>query len=167
MGKSMDSTATDLFLASFHEHKHGLFRYAFRMLADREEAADIAQESFVRLYSTLQTGEQIENTGGFLFTIARNLCLNALRDRGKPVAADPADCPVVAISAETQHVVEAVLQRLEPQHREVLILREYHGFRYDEIARILQSTVPTVRTLLYRARLQLRSEYVHMRKLRI
>ena len=141
-----------------------------RMLSSPQDAEDVAQETFVRLYRYLDRLEPGAKFSTVLFGIARNLTLNHLRDtkrRGRG-ATDPLDRHggLAASSrgpdesarlGEIQAIVERGLEELTPEHREVLVLREINGLDYEAIARVLDCRMGTVKSRIARAREQLQA----------
>lgn len=145
-----------------------------RMVGSREDAEDIAQESFVRVYRYLHRLEPQAKFSTLLFGISRNLALNFLRDsgrRGRGVTysltdRDKQDIPLedetlrpdrIARLNEIEQRVEAGIMKLSPKHREVLVLRELQGLDYASIAEIVKCRKGTVKSRIARAREQLRA----------
>jgi RNA polymerase sigma-70 factor (ECF subfamily) len=145
----------------FHRHKNRVYDFAVAMLGDRDVAGDVVQDVFIGLYTQMNNGTKILTPKSWLLAATRNLCLNRIRDSRKQTALE--DSTHVAIddaSDEAIHdVLEAALQSLDGNLREVLILREYQNLSYAEMAEILGTTVPAVRSNLYRARIDLREAY--------
>ena len=141
-----------------------------RMLSSAQDAEDVAQETFVRLYRYLDRLEPGAKFSTVLFGIARNLTLNHLRDtkrRGRG-ATDPLDRhgglaarsrrpDESARLGEIQAIVERGLEELTREHREVLVLREINGLDYESIARVLDCRMGTVKSRIARAREQLQA----------
>ena len=138
----------------YHQH---LLRYCLRLLKDQQRAEDAVQNVFLKL----QTGQQNIRNGqslqSWLFTVARNEALSDINKK-KSVSADDSmvsegDSPEDELLAkERKDVIEAVLQRLHAPYREVIILREYERLSYEEIAGITRTTVPSVKSRLFKAR---------------
>ena len=100
------------------------------------------------------------NVPGFLLTIARNHCLNLLRGQ-KPVVSFEDYMAVnqpnhSAESDELLNLITMAIDLLQPDYKEVFILREYEDFSYQEIADITNTTVSTVKIRIYRAKQKLR-----------
>lgn len=154
----LDDTVDDRFTALFQQYKNQAYEFAVAMLGDRDESGDIVQEVFVRLYTQLKAGTVIAKPRSWLLTSLRNLCLNRLRDSRKYVAIENLSLPSNPAGAP-HTALESALHSLDPASREAIILREYQGLSYAEIAEMTDSTVPAVRSLLYRARNALRDTY--------
>jgi RNA polymerase sigma-70 factor (ECF subfamily) len=146
-----------------------LFNTLVRILGSREDAADAAQDAFVQAYSKLESFRGAAQFYTWLYRIAMNVALSRRRRR-RPVASvdaakdtlgeepvDAADGPEAgALARERAEQVQAALRHLGDQQRKILVLREMEGFSYESIADILELPVGTVRSRLFRARLQLR-----------
>jgi RNA polymerase sigma-70 factor (ECF subfamily) len=148
----------------------------YRMVGDAEDARDLAQETFVRAWSSLRSFQGGSSFGTWLYSIALNQVRSEMRKRsalkrGAPVSLDatrgddeggidPADsAPGSEERAETAEDVTLLRQevaRLDAEHREVLVLREFQDLSYEEIAEIVGVPVGTVRSRLFRAREDLR-----------
>ncbi|MCP4643428.1 MAG: sigma-70 family RNA polymerase sigma factor [bacterium] len=150
-----------------------------RMVGSVDDAEDIAQESFVRVYRYLNRLRPEAKFSTVLFGMARNLTLNFIRDTGRrgrgktrsltredqsqTVVLDEAYRPDrSARLSEIESLIEQALTRLSPEHREVLVLREVQGLDYETIAGIVKCRVGTVKSRLARARDQLRARLVEL-----
>jgi RNA polymerase sigma factor (sigma-70 family) len=150
----------DAFREEFDRHFASLFRYLDRLSGDRDLAAAVAQEAFVRLY---RRGALPDDTGSWLVVVARNLFRNARSksrrrrrlltgERVRRTMADPEPSPAASLeAARTRMNVRKALDRLPERERELLLLR-YEGFGYREIAQTLDLQETSVGTLLVRAK---------------
>jgi len=141
--------------------------YAFctKMLLDRAVAQDVMQETFVRVYENRRRLMKAGSFKSWLFTIARNQCLNVLRRSKRYTEFDETTTDVHAFNGETPfarlmkaeqvELVNRFLNKLSPEYREVLVLREYQNFSYDEIAAVTRNTVSSVKSRLFKARRKL------------
>jgi RNA polymerase sigma-70 factor (ECF subfamily) len=165
-----------VFARLFAQYEQPIYQYVYRLLGDAEDARDFTQDAFVKAYrklpETLAKGEF--QPQAWLYRIATNVCLDELRHR-KLVKWQPWESFVSlfhpsqvardnperdALQEETRYEVEQVLNRLSPRYRAALVLREYHGLGYEEIATVLGTTRTAVKTLLLRARESFRFHYV-------
>jgi RNA polymerase sigma-70 factor (ECF subfamily) len=155
-----------------------IFRLVRRKLGDALLAEDIAQETFMKALKMMDRVDDSFNFGGWVHTVARNLCFDELRRRQRDLRADGVDDeesellanlpstsksfdPVlVQESNEMRRQVWAVAQRLPEKYRLVLTLRELQDLSYRQIARTLKMSESAVETLLYRARLRFKEEYI-------
>ncbi len=150
----------DEFADVFDAHFPRLFRYLDRLSGDPELAADIAQETFMKLY---QRGALPDTPGAWLVTVATNLLRNARTTRERrthllkiaPDAASFADRPVFPAfttdSAALQRRVRSALDGMPERERQMLLLRA-EGYSYREIAGALSLNETSVGTLLARAK---------------
>jgi RNA polymerase sigma-70 factor, ECF subfamily len=146
-----------------------LYNSLLRVLGSAEDAADIVQDAFVQAYTRLETFRGGSAFYTWLYRIAFNLAMSHARRQHKAASLDgmksnvgdePMDgqptAEASAIQQERAELVHAALAELSIDFRQVLVLREIDGCPYDEIAAILELPVGTVRSRLFRARLQLR-----------
>jgi RNA polymerase sigma-70 factor (ECF subfamily) len=148
------------FEAVFREHKDAIYRFAWRMCSSREAAEDIAQDVFVAL---LLRPDVFDRSRGplrpFLLGVARNLALKRWRGESRWDELEEERFiahPVDITAGETAVIVGNAVRSLPPLQREVLILSEYEELSLEEIARVVQSEVGTVKSRLHRARENLR-----------
>lgn len=151
------------FVSIYNRYKGSVYAFCLKMLGDRELAADVMQDTFLRLYENRERLIKSSSFRSWLFTIARNQCLNTMR-KGKRMVAfgdsvpEPtADSTPVSRLEKNERiaVIGAYLLRLSPDYREVLILREYQNLSYEEIAAVTRSTVSSVKSRLFKARRKL------------
>lgn len=149
----------------YDAYERPLYIYCCRLLGNEDEAKDLFQEIWIRMYRMRGEQIQVRRFSGLLFTIARNYCLNAIRD-SKVLPTSPLD----DMSEETESLLRArdiessdlreLLQKamgqLPLQQREAFILREYVGYSYDEVADIMGTNAANVRARAHRARERLR-----------
>ena len=158
-------------------YQQPILHFCLRMVGARGDAEDLAQDVFVSLHRNIGRIEPRARLSTLLFGIARNLALNHLRDgrrRGRDTAVsleaaglDPPsrDRPDRrAQAAETGALLEQLLDRLPPEQKEALVLREFNGLDYAAIAEIAGCPVGTVRSRLARARETLRRDWRSMDK---
>lgn len=147
----MKSTAREEFLAAYDEHADAVFRLCYGKTSNREEAKDLAQETFTRVWLQLEKGGEIRDLRAFLFTVARNLVKDYYK-RKKPVLerdlpegtleAAPS-APMQAVAAETALVLE-VLRALPEPYRESVLLHHVEGIPIGEIAKMLGERPNTI-----------------------
>jgi RNA polymerase sigma-70 factor, ECF subfamily len=133
------------------------------MQGNRSVAEDICQEAFLRSYLNLKELRERERFASWLFRIAVNL-YRSYRRRPSPLAAaadlnDTGDSAGEAhpMSREMQLTIRTLISRLKPELREVVLLRFFHGFQFDEMAGILNCPVGTLKSRLYKAVDELRT----------
>src|SRR5262249_19757544 len=138
-----------------------------RMLAPvarRDLVEDLAQETFLRAFRALPSFDRAAagRLSSWLLTIATRLALDELRQRRAPrETLQPVHFQVARPGRPERGLLAEILthavERLSPDHRAVILLREVHGLDYDEIATALAISVGTVRSRLSRARSELRA----------
>jgi RNA polymerase sigma-70 factor (ECF subfamily) len=183
-GRDMDHELVDRVLAGDREvfsslvqrHQNMIFNFMYRMVGERGFAEDLTQEVFLKAYEALPRFRGEAAFATWLYRIAHNHCLNALRQKrreipvtalakdpanGNPItrSPDPASPPDELLERrELQAVVQAKLAELTPEHRAVLVLRDIQGLSYDEIAAALNLEGGTVRSRIHRARIELKEK---------
>lgn len=160
-------------------HERPIVHFCQRMLGSREDAEDVAQETFVRVYRYLPRLTPSAKFSTLLFGIARNLALNFIRDagrRGRGVTqsltdSESGDRDIVDTRLrpdrasrlrEIEERIEEGMALLSPEHREVLVLRELQGLDYAAIADIVNCRKGTVKSRIARAREQLRQHLLRL-----
>ncbi|MGW5050026.1 RNA polymerase subunit sigma-70 [Actinokineospora sp. NPDC004072] len=158
------------------QHRSALRAYCYRMLGSPFDAEDAVQETFLRAWRARERYDPDRPLRAWLFAIATNVCLDALRSASRrvgPLVGDPAVGPDIgeplpgaawvlpapvdpALAVEERESVRlafvAALQVLPPRQRAVLILRDVLAWRADEVAELLSSTIASVNSALQRAR---------------
>lgn len=161
----MPSAFEELFTTLFEAEFPRLYRYLGRLSGDPDLAADLAQESFVRLF---RRGSMPDHPGPWLVTVAMNLfrnnrAMSSRRGRLLTVAraeaslGDPPSQPDQPGSEEVERV-RLALEQLDQRDRELLLLRS-EGYSYRELATALSLHEPSIGTLLVRAKRAFREAY--------
>ena len=151
--------AREAYTKIYLRYREKVYAYCLRVVANEQDAQDLFQDVFYRVYTRASSFENEKSLGGWIFTIAHNLCLNKIRDR-KPLT-DLEEYQLSAMPPEDygedwQARIEWALAQLPVDHREALVLREYNGLSYAEITEVLHSTIPAVKSRIYRAKERLR-----------
>jgi RNA polymerase sigma-70 factor, ECF subfamily len=132
-----------------------VFNYLLRLLANREDALDVSQDVFLKAYQNLPKLDDADRFAGWLFRIAHNQAFSLLRRKRPetelPPDLHPADARGRLLPLELSLAVESALKRLNDDQRETVLLKVYQGFKFDEIAEILECPVSTVKSRLYTA----------------
>lgn len=141
-------------------HRTRIYRIALRMLANSPDAEDAAQDAFLQCWLALPRFRAESSFSTWLVRIVTNRCLNVLRSRRAEAFAERNDVraagprEVVETHAELE-ALKAALVGLTAEQRAPLVLREFEGLSYEEIAHVLEVTVPAVKGRIHRARLEL------------
>ncbi len=136
---------------------------AYQMLGNLEDAEDVAQEAFVRVFQAIPRFRGQASFSTWLYRIVTNLCLESRRRRKATVALDAIREPRAGDSPSRQ-VTEALLTRqvlaaMAPELRAILLLRDQEGLSYSEIAEALRLPLGTVRSRLSKARTAFRQTW--------
>ncbi|HEY3876223.1 MAG TPA: RNA polymerase sigma factor [Candidatus Kapabacteria bacterium] len=154
----------EAFRALYDAYERPIYLYIVRLLGSKSDAEDIFQDVWVRMYRLRGERESIQKFGGLIFTVARNLSLNAIRDRKlQPnISLEDTSLPeLVGRSGnpdelDLRDMLERALLQIPVAQREAFILREYFGYSYDEVASIMGTPMVTSKTRAWRARESLR-----------
>lgn len=165
---------TEAFEALVLEHQNKVYSLALRMVGNEEDARDMAQEAFIRAFSSLTGFRGDSKFSVWLYRLTSNICIDFLRSRAKKRTvsmtwtddegddAGELEIPDERFSPEEQfdrrsirESVQRGLDSLSPQYREILVLREINGLSYEEIGRVLGIEEGTVKSRIFRARKKL------------
>jgi RNA polymerase sigma factor (sigma-70 family) len=142
----------------FERHAGPIYGYCLKRLGGREEAEDAVQTTFLNAFRALRRGVVPEFEAAWLYTIAENVCRERHRSprRRLEVVQDPTSieeaAPAVNGRRDELFGLDEALARMAPRQRRALLLREWKGLSYREIAQELRLSPGAVETLLFRAR---------------
>ena len=154
---------TDDFRVLVDRHQQSIFRFASGLLGNREEAEDVTQEAFLAAFANLSGYDSSRAAfSTWLFTIARNRCINLLK-QSRPIALNEPDSigdvtsadPIV--SQELSQQLDRALAALPVEQRSAFVLAEIEELPYAEIARIERTSLGTVKSRIHRAKQRLQS----------
>jgi RNA polymerase sigma-70 factor, ECF subfamily len=152
-----------------------IYALAYRVIGREEDARDVCQETFLRAFRALNGFRGQAKFSSWLYRIALNLCRDWVRrERRTPIVQPPEDVPLTDLAAavaepvesvedqvarrELTRSVEAAMARLPEEQRTAIILKEYHGLTFQEIADLVGCPLSTVKTRLYQGLAVLRRE---------
>jgi len=151
-----------------------IYALAYRQIGRDEDARDVCQETFLRAYRALNGFRGQAKFSSWLYRIALNLCRDWLRrERRAPVVQPPEDVDLTDLAASREpsetiedrvarqdlsRLVERAMARLPEEQRTAIILKEYHGLTFQEIADLVGCPLSTVKTRLYQGLAILRRE---------
>jgi RNA polymerase sigma-70 factor (ECF subfamily) len=147
---------TEAFEALLAAYQDKVFRLCYSMLGNRAQAEDAAQESFLRIWKSMERYRGDSALGTWVFSITRNVCLTAISKRAARRSA-----PIEEAERATPHAPERerdmlrLVAQLPENYRRVIMLFYMEERSYEEVARMLDLPEGTVKTHLHRARLQL------------
>jgi RNA polymerase sigma-70 factor (ECF subfamily) len=161
---------TEAFELVLLQYQNKIFRLAYSMLGNRELAEEAAQEIFVRIWRALPGYRGLASISTWIYTIARNTCLTALKsDSGRRTLS--LDEPKVRDAAEGRRAMQRgeprgpdlpyLVSRLPEKYRRVIMLYYMEERSYEEVARLLDLPLGTVKTYLHRAKKELAAALQH------
>ena len=166
---------TRAFAALVRRYQDRVFRFILRLSANREDAMDLTQETFMKAHQALPAWQPQAKFSTWLLSIAHNTTLDLLRRRQRvsfvpygeladdeqgPALPDPAPQPDERLAGrQSVALLDRVLRELPFEHREILLLREVEQMSYDEIAVTLGINSGTVKSRIARARAALLDLY--------
>jgi len=156
-------------LQSFEElidrYRNQVFNFVYRILGSRDEAEDILQDTFMKVYQHLPRYKKQSKFSSYLFTIAHNLSMNRVNYRkrsqmkldtlaqsGGEVSVSERTPDAQLRENEVATVVHRAIGKLPPKYRAALVLSEFEGFSYKQISEVLDCSVGTVKSRIFRAR---------------
>jgi RNA polymerase sigma-70 factor (ECF subfamily) len=160
----------------FNRYKNKIFNYALRFLGNRADAEDVVSQTFLNLIQKKEKYNPETKFSSWLYTIAHNICIDRLRKKKRVFSLwskkdkeskeyreieleDLRFLPYISLEEkETLGYIKKAIKELPRNYREVIILKEYHNLRYQEISKILNCSVGKVKILLFRARKSLRKK---------
>ncbi len=137
-----------------------------KMLGSDAEAEDLAQQVFIRIWKSATRYKPTAKFTTWLFRITRNLVFNELRRKRhfanrveeipEPVERSEKEPDQVLLDSELQIAIQDAINKLPETQRLAIVLRRYEEMPYEEIAKVMGTTVPAVKSILFRARAELR-----------
>lgn len=149
-----------------------LYRLALAMLGVEADAEDAVQETYLKVWRQADRMAEMENADGFLVLTLRNVCLNMIRSRRGTASLDSIDYRVEENDAEMQSLIEnedlmllrKAISRLQPKARSMVTMFYFSRMSSLQIAEVMGDTDTNVRSILSRARVQLRDMLVDYQK---
>lgn len=152
----------------FRKYQTYVYNIGLGMLSNSEDAADVTQETFLRLHRSLDSFRGDSSFSTWLYRVTVNLCITELRrksrtrfqflddlshDEDLSLFEEPGATPDEAMALEEDRkVVHQVLRTLPPDYRAIMVLRHFQQLAYEEIAEVLGLSLSQVKTRLFRAR---------------
>jgi RNA polymerase sigma-70 factor (ECF subfamily) len=166
-------------------YQRPIFSLVYRMVRDRELAEDLAQETFIKVFNNLQHFNPKYKFSSWIFKIASNLTIDALRKKEldtisvdgsrNAVTTDEVEATRITVESRDENPeelleakelgaeIEEAIGRLRAEYRTAILLRHVEGRPYEEIAEIMGIPLGTVKTYIHRARGELRESLAHLR----
>jgi RNA polymerase sigma-70 factor (ECF subfamily) len=136
------------------------------MLGSEAESEDLAQQVFIRIWKSAPRYRPTAKFTTWLFRITRNLVFNELRRKrhfadqpdevAEPIERAEREPDRVLLEGELQHAIQEAINQLPESQRLAIILRRYEEMPYEDIAKVMGTSVPAVKSILFRARAELR-----------
>ncbi len=166
VGDAADS-GPESFAEFFERGRKKAYCFALHLVGEREQAMDITQEAYLRLHERWASRDPAREPTAWLYSVIRNLAIDHLRRRARRQEAEidqallrsPAAGPDKA--AEQSELAErlwAAIRSLPAEQREILLLRDWHGLDYGQIAEVLGLSLGTVSSRLHHAREKVREQ---------
>lgn len=161
--------SSEVFLAQIMPIKQKLFRFALRLLGNEEDAKDIIQDAFMKVWHNKEKMGELQNLEAWCMRITRNLALDKLKskkyritdniDRAQEVPASHQQTPHQrSEQSDLMRRVHSLIHALPEKYRTILQLRDIDGLSYQEIADVLDIEMSEVKVNLHRARKQVREQ---------
>lgn len=164
----------DAFETLFRKYHAYVYNVSVGMLGNSDDAADVTQETFLRIHRSLPRFRGDAAFTTWLYRVAVNLCISELRRRsrsrlqyfeemalpedGRDEDPSPSPAQVVELDEE-RRLVREILRTLPPDYRAVMVLRHFQQLAYEEIAEVLRISLSQVKTRLFRARKLFKDRY--------
>lgn len=156
------SSSAPSFEFLIHEHQAKLYNFIFRYTRNREDAEDLVQDTFIKAFRNFDRYDRKYTFSTWLYTIGRRTVYNHYRSKRQ---SEPLDFELVDSNAtpdtlteasDTKHAIWNLAKELKQEYQEVLALKYADDLSVKEIAQVMGKSVVNIKTLLFRARQQLR-----------
>ena len=160
----------DAFNEIIHKYNRKLFAIAIHMLRNRQEAEDVVQDVFIKMWMMGNKLDEYNDLCALAVTMTKNNCLDMLRkwkhidndtDGSLMMDADPSPSPIdKMVTAEDESILDRIIEELPPLYRNLVQLREINGLSYEEIAIKNGVNINTLRVTISRARKMIKEKYL-------
>jgi len=160
-------TDAERFKEKYIPYYQKMYRVAYRLLEDMEDAEDMVQEAYIKLWNKRNELEHVENLESYCIVILRNLCMDLLRNKSRfhTQSTDDINIPVEAKqedkiqNAEEMEYIEKIISRLPEQQQVVFRMRHFEDYSNEEIEKVTGLSAVNTRVLLSRARKKVQEIY--------
>ncbi|MCS6884894.1 MAG: sigma-70 family RNA polymerase sigma factor [Acidobacteriota bacterium] len=158
----------EAFVSLYKRYKLPVYRFIYRKLGNQHRAEELTQDVFCALIRHRNQWRNQASFKTYLYRIAFNCCISESRrtqniqstqseDKASTTATIDSSCPLTQLEQkQLSQIIQAALGKLPSDYRDVLILREYEGLSYEQIAIVLDIPVGTVKSRLFRSKLELK-----------
>lgn len=143
------------FKVIYKRYSSQVHSYCYKLIRDRQATEDLYQETFIKFYQNASNSKVNSSVSGLIFTTARNLCFNYLRDKKTTIELDEFhlyENNNEIEQKESYKYINLAIDLLDLEYREPFILRMYDGLNYNEIAEICKISSDTARQRVFRAK---------------
>lgn len=157
-------------------YQRKIYNIALRMIGNSDDAYDLAQEVLIRIYKSIGSFKEQSSFSTWVYRITTNVCLDEIRKRKnkwtvsldedirlddseikREIESDDPKPDEMTEKAELKKTITEAINKLNEEHRIVIVLRDIHGFSYEDIAKIVKCPEGTVKSRINRARQALKS----------
>ena len=164
-------------------YQRPVFSLIYRMVRDREQAEDLAQETFVRVFNNIDRYDPAYKFSSWIFKIATNLTIDWIRRKEVPTvsidgsryatSSDDIEATTITVESDDENPeellesrelgsqIEAAIGKLRPEYRQAIVLRHIDDLPYEDIAQIMALPLGTVKTYIHRGRKELQEMLQH------
>ena len=144
--------------ALYRETSKDVYGFALSILKNTHDAEDVLHDCFIAVFRAAEDYRPQGKPLAWILTITRNLCMQRLRERGRAAELPQQEQAFFDADPEDRAVLEACLQHLKEEERQILMLHAVSGFRHREIAALLDLPLATVLSKYHRAKKKLKSQ---------
>lgn len=160
-----DTAAFEELIQSYEKR---IFNIALRMTGNREDSSDIAQEVCIKIFKSISKFKEDASFSTWVYRITSNVCIDEMRKRKNnvvplifagedgemeiPVASQDKLPEEIAESNEMSRLIKTCISQLAPEHKTIVVFRDIYDYTYEEISKILNISIGTVKSRLNRAR---------------
>lgn len=151
--------AARAFAELYARHSQRVYVYCLKIMGAEADALDAFQTTFLKFHAAAQSEKTIENIPAYLLRIARNICFDKKREFKPTIPFEDFHGAAQDNSYENKELfslINTALELLDIEYREALVLHEYEGLSYSEIAEITGDTIPALKNRVWRAKQKIR-----------
>jgi RNA polymerase sigma-70 factor (ECF subfamily) len=153
------AVAERAFAELYARHSQRVYVYCLKIIGEEADALDVFQTTFLKFHAAAQNDAVVENVPAYLLRIARNLCFDKKREFKPTIPFEEFHGASRDNSYENKELISLIntaLELLDIEYREALVLHEYEGLSYNEIAEITGDTIPALKNRVWRAKQKIR-----------